>query len=108
MIRSTIRRGSTARVRSMAERSLSLSGGFRLRLTEWPEILHRTTKIDRDAYHALPEFVTVRETRVRVRQPGFRTRSIVVVTTLLDRVVSPSSTSDGWNMRGSESGRRLS
>src|SRR5262249_56245600 len=37
-----------------------------------------------DAYHALPDFITVRETRVRVRQPGFRTRSLVVVTTLLD------------------------
>src|SRR5215472_6613314 len=40
--------------------------------------------LDREAYHALPEFITVRETRVRVFQPGFRTRSIVVVTTLLD------------------------
>jgi hypothetical protein len=40
--------------------------------------------LDRDAYHALPEFITVRETRIRVRQPGFRTREIVVVTTLLD------------------------
>jgi hypothetical protein len=40
--------------------------------------------LDREAYHALPDFVTVREARIRVRQPGFRTRSIVVVTTLLD------------------------
>ncbi|MCA1693993.1 MAG: IS4 family transposase [Actinobacteria bacterium] len=40
--------------------------------------------LDRDAYHALPGFITVRETRIRVRQPGFRTREIVVVTTLLD------------------------
>ena len=40
--------------------------------------------LDREAYHALPEFVTVREARIRVRQPGFRTREIVVVTTLLD------------------------
>jgi hypothetical protein len=40
--------------------------------------------LDRDAYHALPEFITVRETRIRVLQPGFRTRKIVVVTTLLD------------------------
>jgi Transposase DDE domain len=40
--------------------------------------------LDREAYHALPEFITVREARVRVFQPGFRTRSIVVVTTLLD------------------------
>ena len=40
--------------------------------------------LDRETYHALPDSVTVREARVRVRQPGFRTRSIVVVTTLLD------------------------
>jgi hypothetical protein len=40
--------------------------------------------LDRQAYQALPEFVTVRETRIRVTQPGFRTKSIVVVTTLLD------------------------
>jgi len=39
--------------------------------------------LDRETYHALPDSVTVREARVRVRQPGFRTRSIVVVTTLL-------------------------
>jgi hypothetical protein len=40
--------------------------------------------LDREAYHALAEFITVRETRIGVRQPGFRTRWIVVVTTLLD------------------------
>src|SRR5262245_15566005 len=40
--------------------------------------------LDRRAYHALPKFITVREARVRVTQPGFRTRSVVVVTTLLD------------------------
>src|SRR5262245_60956108 len=40
--------------------------------------------LDREEYHALPESITVREARVRVAQPGFRTRSVVVVTTLLD------------------------
>jgi hypothetical protein len=40
--------------------------------------------LDRAAYLALPQWVTVREARVRVTQPGFRTRSVVVVTTLLD------------------------
>jgi hypothetical protein len=40
--------------------------------------------LDREAYHALPESITVRETRVRVEQPGFRTKLIVLVTTLLD------------------------
>ena len=40
--------------------------------------------LDREAYRALPESITVREVRVRVAQPGFRTKSVVVVTTLLD------------------------
>ncbi len=40
--------------------------------------------LDWQAYKALPESITIREARIRVRQPGFRTRSIVVVTTLLD------------------------
>jgi hypothetical protein len=40
--------------------------------------------LDRETYRTLPEAITVREARVRVLQPGFRTRSIVVVTTLLD------------------------
>lgn len=40
--------------------------------------------VDRPTYHTLPDAITVREVRCRVGQPGFRTRSIVVVTTLLD------------------------
>jgi hypothetical protein len=40
--------------------------------------------LDRKTYHALPEYITIRETRIRVVQPGFRTKSIVVVTTLMD------------------------
>jgi hypothetical protein len=40
--------------------------------------------LDREAYHALPDSITVREARVRVRRPGFRTRSLVVVTPRLD------------------------
>jgi hypothetical protein len=40
--------------------------------------------LDKAAYRALPDSITVREVRVRVAQPGFRTKSVVVVTTLLD------------------------
>jgi hypothetical protein len=40
--------------------------------------------VDRRTYHALPDAITVREARFRVGRPGFRTRSVVVVTTLLD------------------------
>jgi hypothetical protein len=40
--------------------------------------------IDRQTYDALPEFLTIRETRVRVEQAGFRTETLLIATTLLD------------------------
>jgi hypothetical protein len=40
--------------------------------------------LDRKTYHTLPAYITIRETRIRVVQPGFRTKSMVVVTTLMD------------------------
>jgi hypothetical protein len=40
--------------------------------------------VDWKTYKSLPDFLTVRETRVRVEQPGFRSQTIIVVTTLLD------------------------
>lgn len=40
--------------------------------------------VDRDTYQSLPRFLTVRECRVKIQQPGFRTKTIIVVTTLLD------------------------
>jgi len=40
--------------------------------------------LNRQTYKLLPEFIAVREARIRVAQPAFRTKSIVGVTTLLD------------------------
>jgi len=40
--------------------------------------------LDRRSYQALPESIAIRETLIRVTQPGFRTKTLVVVTTLLD------------------------
>jgi Transposase DDE domain len=40
--------------------------------------------VDRWTYRSLPALITIREARIRVQQPGFRTRFIIVVTTLLD------------------------
>ena len=34
----------------------------------------------------MPNFITVREARVYIKQPGFRTKVIIIVTTLLDPV----------------------
>jgi len=51
-------------------------------IVRWPKPSMRN--IDRETYKAMPEYITVRETRVRVEQPGFRTKVLIVVTTLLD------------------------
>lgn len=40
--------------------------------------------MNQEQYDALPETLTLREVRVLVKQPGFRTRRLVIVTTLLD------------------------
>jgi Transposase DDE domain len=52
-------------------------------VVEWPKPQKPRT-IDREAYAALPASLTVRECRIRVGQPGFRTRVLVVATTLLE------------------------
>ena len=40
--------------------------------------------IDRETYHTLPELLVIRESRIRVEQPGFRVQTLIVATTLLD------------------------
>jgi hypothetical protein len=52
-------------------------------IVEWPKPAFIRSMNWRD-FKALPELLTIRETRVQVRQPGFRSRSMIVVTTLLD------------------------
>jgi hypothetical protein len=44
----------------------------------------RIRSIDWQTLKSLPERLTIRETRVRIQQPGFRCRSMIVVSTLLD------------------------
>jgi Transposase DDE domain len=70
-----------------ANRTADFRKGIRLgkddHLVEWKKP-SSIRSVDRATYRALPESITVREVRVRVEQPGFRTRVIVVVTTILD------------------------
>jgi Transposase DDE domain len=40
--------------------------------------------LDQKTYDLLPEFLLVRESRVRVEQAGFRTTTLIIATTLLD------------------------
>jgi len=80
-------RGVDSVIRLSVHRSADFRRGRRLgkgdHVVEWrrPSIIR---SIDWQTLKSLPEFLTIRETRVQVEQPGFRSRTIIVVTTLLD------------------------
>jgi hypothetical protein len=57
---------------------------------EWQRDRNRRAWMSREGFAALPRVMTMRELRVRVAQPGFRTRSFVVVTSLLDAAAFPA------------------
>lgn len=57
-------------------------------LVRWPKP-GSIRSVDWPTYHSFPDSIVVREARVYVEQPGFRTKAIVVVTTLLDPVQYP-------------------
>lgn len=80
-------RGVDSVSRLTSHRSSDFRRGTRLgkddHIVNWPKP-HKPRSIDAETYKTLPEVLTVRETRFRVEQPGFRSRSLTVVTTLLD------------------------
>ncbi|WP_218932914.1 IS4 family transposase [Roseimaritima multifibrata] len=59
-------------------------------IVRWPKPVLRATDPETDC--SLPDFLEIRETRVRVEQAGFCTVCIIIVTTLLD---SDEITKDG-------------
>jgi putative transposase len=74
-------------VRKHQLRATDFRQGQRLGLDDhlvcWPKP-PRPQWMSREDYAALPEQLVLREVRVRVRQRGFRSRNLLVVTTLLD------------------------
>lgn len=60
------------------------------RIIQWHKNKIRPTWLTRDEWAAIPERLTVRELTVRVEIPGFRTETLVVVTTLLDPKAYPA------------------
>ncbi len=80
-------RGVDSVCRLTSRRAADFRRGKRLgpgdHLVQWTKPT-KPRSIDRQTYDALPEFLVVRECRVRVEQPGFRVRSLVIATTLLD------------------------
>jgi putative transposase len=80
-------RGVDIVVRKHQLRRTDFRAGERLgkddHLVSWPRP-QRPEWMSEEEYATLPNELTLREVRVRVVQQGFRTRSLVVVTTLLD------------------------
>ncbi len=80
-------RGVESVTRINQQRRVDFRRGKRLakgdHFVEWSKP-RKPRSIDQSTYDALPDFLLVRETRVQVEQPGFRSRTIIVVTTLLD------------------------
>jgi hypothetical protein len=54
------------------------------RLVTWSKPTQRPEWMNRKTYKALPATLELREVRISITQPGFRTESLVLVTTLLD------------------------
>jgi hypothetical protein len=80
-------RGVDCVCRFTSHRTADFRRGKRLgkgdHIVQWPKPT-KPRSIDRETYDALPEFLMIRECRIRVEQPGFRVRSLIVATTLLD------------------------
>ncbi len=80
-------RGIDSVTRLRVHRSADFRRGRRLgkgdHIVKWrrPSIIR---SIDWQTLKSLPESLTIRETRVQVEQPGFRCRTIIVATTLMD------------------------
>lgn len=70
-----------------ARRSADFRRGKRLgkgdHVVSWPKPMKPRT-MDKETYDALPNSLSVREVRVKIEKAGFRTKTIVVVTTILD------------------------
>ena len=80
-------RGVDCVCRLTSHRKADFRRGHRLgpgdHVVAWPKPA-KPRSVDRQAYDLLPEFLLIREIRVRVEQAGFRTTTLVVATTLLD------------------------
>jgi hypothetical protein len=80
-------RGVDSVCRLTSHRKADFRRGKRLGLgdhiVQWPKPT-KPRSIDRETYDLLPDFLTVRECRTRVEQPGFRVKTLIVTTTLLD------------------------
>jgi len=80
-------RGVDCIFRLTSHRTADFRRGMRLgkddHIVKWMKPT-KPRSIDRQTYDVLPEFLLIRECRVRIDRPGFRVRCLVIATTLLN------------------------
>ncbi len=90
-----LRAGQVDLISRVHTRKIDWSAGQRLgpdeRLVHWPKTQRKPAYLSPEEWTALPKELAVRILRVRVQQKGFRSRMLVLVTTLLDAVAYPAS-----------------
>jgi hypothetical protein len=89
-----VQRGVDLAIRKHAQRKNDFRTGRRLGPDDHVVRIAKPLRPDwmtPEAYAALPRALELREVRVRVAQRGFRTRSLVVVTTLLEAEAYPAA-----------------
>jgi hypothetical protein len=59
------------------------------RLVQWRKPIQCAKTIDKKAWALLPQVLTLRLVRCQLARPGFRTRQVILVTTLLDSTKYP-------------------
>lgn len=95
MLAQCLHRAIHAVFRAAGTRRLDWRRGQRLskdqRLVRWPKPKKRSPYLSQKQWAKLPAEITVRLVRIRVQQPGFRTRKLILVTTLLDPEKYPPS-----------------
>lgn len=64
--------------------------GKKDRLITWTKPIARPKDFSESQWRALPETLTLRMLHIQIDSPGFRTESIVIVTTLTDPIAYPS------------------
>jgi len=69
------------------------------RIVEWRKTRICPKWLDRNSWLALPDSMAVREVEVTVHNPGFRSKTIFIVTTLLDPREFPASSLSGLYLK---------
>lgn len=95
VVAATLQRHGVHLISRVAKRRIDFRPGQRLgkddALFQWPKGAVKSLLLNQAEWDLLPATVTVRVIRVRVENKGFRSRELLLVTTLLDPALHPAA-----------------